>query len=217
MKFIDLTGKKFGRLMVLKLAGKSKPGAYKWSCICDCGASAVILGSLLRDGCTKSCGCLLKELTGLRFRKHGHAKQVRGSEYNTWLLLRNRCLNPKHKRYKDYGGRGITVCERWSSFENFLSDMGERPSKDYTLDRIDNNKGYSPDNCRWATRIQQGSNTRRNRILTHNGTSLTVADWSRRLGIPSGVIYSRLFNNWDISRALSPKLFKKFNKQNNYE
>jgi hypothetical protein len=149
-KKIDLIGKRFGRLLVIAYAG-----GRKWSCVCDCDARSIIDARSLRRGDTKSCGCLRRD----RLTKHGMCGTP---EYQSWRGMRKRCFDPGQVYYKDYGGRGITICEEWLSFEGFFADMGERPTG-CSLDRIDPNGNYEPSNCRWATDYQQATENRRPR------------------------------------------------------
>ncbi len=140
----------------------------------------------MRAGNTNSCGCLRREAGvahGKSTKRHGEGSNGKETpEYRAWAQLRNRCTNPNHEAYKHYGARGITVCERWASYENFLADMGRRPSEFHSIDRRDNSKGYSPDNCRWATYEEQNNNTRFNRQITIRGVTKTLADWLRFTG-----------------------------------
>lgn len=117
--------------------------------------------------------------------------------------MKDRCLNPSHDSYGHYGAKGVTICERWLIFENFLADMGERPAGRYSIDRIDNSRGYEPGNCRWATLKQQNENRRSNRLLTHDGLTLTLTDWAKRLGLSKQAISARLRAGWPVDRALA--------------
>lgn len=134
-----------------------------------------------------------------RSRTHGKTGTL---EYNTWHAMKKRCNCPTSVDYPDYGGRGIKVCERWSAFANFLADMGERPTAKHTLDRIDNEGDYTPENCRWATLIEQARNKRNNRLLTHAGEALTLPEWSERTGIETGTLFARLRRGWSAERTL---------------
>ena len=151
--FIDITGQRFGRLIALKQAGLSKSRSVLWLCRCDCGVTVIVSSGNLRGGNSRSCGCRKGGVI------HRHSR-VGSRTYHSWSAMLQRCNNPNNVGYKNYGGRGITVCQPWQTFANFLADMGERPPG-RTLDRIDNDRGYSPDNCRWATYSEQTTNQRR--------------------------------------------------------
>lgn len=166
---IDMTGERFGRLVVVRRAETAHGGSF-WFCRCDCGRERKVYRGNLRRGFTQSCGCLRNERVGLANSKHGHCRVVlpnrQTSEYSSWCAMVQRCENPDNAAYNRYGGRGITVCRRWrqgegglSGFECFLADMGPRPTPSHSVDRYpDNDGGYQPNNCRWATKSQQALN-----------------------------------------------------------
>lgn len=160
----DLLNRRYGKLTVIRYAGMSPAYRRMWECKCDCGGRSITRGDRLRSGTTKSCGCLSLETTLARITKHGLSGTP---EYHAWASMVNRCTNKKDPAYGYYGGRGVTVCERWMVFENFLADMGKRPSSSHSLDRIDNDllvNSYSKKNCRWTTRGVQQRNTRRTKL-----------------------------------------------------
>lgn len=200
-RFIDLTGKVFGRLTVIEIRYCDNRRHFSWLCRCECGNEVIVVGRCLRGGSTRSCGCLRRDSQHERHFRHG----MKGSSvYVAWSSMRQRCLNPQHRSYNDYGGRGISVCREWESFEVFFSDMGERPSTKHTLERRDNMAGYSKDNCYWATRTEQGRNRRVNRILSLGGISLCVSEWAERLCISRDIIQQRLKKKLDIKNVLRP-------------
>ena len=179
MKKLDLTGQRFGKLVVIGQDGFQKSGHTAWRCRCDCGKEVTKRGSMLKS--TQSCGCLRVELGRKSLTKHGFYKLP---EFHTWKRMKLRCLDVDSDDYTDYGARGIKVCERWlESFENFYADMGERPSPKHSIDRIDTNGNYEPNNCRWATPEEQANNRRSSVYLTHNGETLSAAQWARKLGM----------------------------------
>lgn len=191
-------GTRFGRLTVIeKSIERYKSGSVMWTCRCECGAITTVVGSLLLRGTTRSCGCLRSEIQIKKRTTHG---QSRTSLYHLWALMRGRCENPDDVSYANYGGRGIAVCERWKTFENFASDMAVRP-EGMTLDRIDNDGNYEPGNCRWATRSEQGRNTRRSLMLELRGEKKNVWDWAEMFGISGGAISKAIgrghsFESW---------------------
>lgn len=202
-KFIDLTGKQFGRLVVIHRICNNKRENIQWLCNCDCGKEKIIAGTSLKSGVTKSCGCLQKEITIKRLTKHSHTKNGQTSKtYSTWIDMIQRCTNPNSKDYHNYGGRGITVCKKWMKFENFLKDMGESPEK-HQIDRADNNKGYCKLNCRWATRKEQQRNTRANHMITFGGKTQCLAAWAEELKISYQTLHARLRRKWSIEKALT--------------
>ena len=195
----NIKGKRFGKLVVKTLEGRNKWGAITWKCRCDCGSEPVVAGCAMKSGHVKSCGCLHKESVSKASTKHGFS---RTPIYLCWGGMIQRCTNPNALSYKRYGGRGITVCKRWLKFENFLADMGERP-KGYSLDRIDNNGNYHPNNCRWATREQQANNTSSVVLLEFDGKVQSIARWAREYGLPEITLRHRIqVWGWSISRAL---------------
>jgi hypothetical protein len=201
MLVIDLTGKRFGKLVVLGRAPSSARERPKWLCRCDCGKEKVIRGHALRAGATHSCGCMVGVLTGNRFRTHGQC----GTEmHKIWIGMNCRCANSNDLRFPRYGGRGIKVCARWrKSFVSFLRDVGPRPSKQHSLDRIDNNGNYEPSNVRWATRVVQARNSSKaKQIVTQNGESLCLVECAERLKIDYTKIRRMYQRDPDIVRSL---------------
>lgn len=200
-KLIDLTGQRFGRLVVIERADNSADGRARWLCRCDCGQSKTVLGEHLKKGRTKSCGCAKSESSSKRFKKHGG----RNSKlYRIWSNMKDRCNNPDCKVYSDYGGRGIKVCKEWiddfSAFQKWALANGYKEG--LTIDRKDNDKGYSPDNCRWTDRKIQGNNKRNCRYITYKGQRKTVAEWSDIRGIPHDTLLYRLNHGWETERIL---------------
>lgn len=197
MKAFNLTKQRFGRLVVIERTG-SKKNKATWLCLCDCGNFVIVVGQNLRRGGTKSCGCFQKALVRNRSITHSrtHTKL-----YTIWIQMRGRCKNKANSSYKNYGGRGITVCKEWEQFENFYFDMGD-PPKGLTLERINNDGNYEPSNCKWATRKEQSNNSRKNTIIEYNSQRLTIAEWARKAGLKYNTLLMRLNRNWPIERAL---------------
>lgn len=206
--FIDITGEKFNRLTVLKREENKGTRAY-WLCKCDCGNEIITDGKRLRSGYTKSCGCLQKEKAFFNNKfKHGLA-DTRLS--NIYFKMKSRCTNSHSKRYKDYGGRGITICDEWmKESKNFFEwAINNGYKKDLTLERINNEKGYSPDNCKWATYQDQANNTRRNHLVTIDGESHTIAEWSRITNISYSTIRARIRRGYKGKDLISSNKVKK--------
>jgi hypothetical protein len=203
-KRLNLGNKQFGRLLVQEFVGNDKFGHSLWSCLCACGNTKVVSGDNLKRGLVKSCGCLNKELVIERMTTHG---QTSGGSatliYKIWQGMLARCYNLHNKSYKDYGGRGIKVCDRWHSFENFYEDMGDCP-EGLSLDRKDNDGDYTPENCRWATNLEQANNKRSNAWYESNGNRKTLAQWARYLDIKPNTLWMRLNEYaWSEERALN--------------
>jgi len=175
---IKMEGKTFGRIEVLNEAKKrNKNGHIMYDCFCSCGNYKAILGSSLRQGLTKSCGCIHKE----KVTKHGKEKT---SEYKTWQSMKQRCYNSKSQRFEDWGGRGISVCDRWvNSFDNFFLDMGVKPSKDHSIERLDNNGSYEKENCIWADKKEQAKNRRNTIKVMYKNKLISVEEYSREIGL----------------------------------
>lgn len=202
---IDLTGQRFGRLEVVSQWDNEKRGAY-WLCVCDCGRTTIIRGRSLRSGHTRSCGCIHDELSSLRTIKRNTTHGESDTRlYGIWSDMRKRCENSKHIAFVRYGGRGISVCEEWYDYENFADWAKENGYTDnLTLDRIENDEGYSPTNCRWTTRSVQARNKSNNVVYTYEGKSLTIPEWSELTGINTSTLYSRLTRyGWSVEKALT--------------
>lgn len=203
---ISIIGKTFGRLTVISDAeprSEFSGNTHRQSnCLCECGTQCVVLNASLRSGNTKSCGCYRKEWMRKTFVTHGQARAgMKTSVYEIWKNMISRCQNESQKCYPNYGGRGIAVCDRWKeSFERFFEDVGPRPPGT-TLDRIDNNKGYEPGNCRWATPKQQGRNRRSNCVLTVRGVTGCLTELCEHFKVPYARTLGRLHMGWDADVA----------------
>lgn len=200
-RFADLTGRIFKRMTVVGYAGK-RGARHLWVCRCLCGRDKTVPSGDLISGHTGSCGCLQRDCRHFTLtppRTHG---MYNSPEYLSWRSMKTRCSNSKSPDFQYYGGRGIKVCKRWMKFENFFKDMGRRPIGT-TLDRKNGEGGYCKSNCRWADVFEQSNNKRSNRLLTFNGSTQTVAQWSREVGITEDVIHHRLNSGWSEARVFS--------------
>lgn len=193
---IAMVGQRFNHLQAVDLG---RPGFIK--ALCDCGKLVEVRAADLRRR-AKSCGCKTSRLQAATHITHGLSGRP---EYETWKGIRQRCQNPNNPSFHHYGGRGITLCARWQSFENFLSDMGPRPTPKHTVERKNNDGNYEPDNCVWATIVDQRNNTRRNRLVTIDGVTRTVSQWARESGHPPDRLLDRLKRGWTPDELLGPK------------
>lgn len=202
---IDLTGRKFGRLVVLGYSHTRRkpsggPTRY-WVCKCSCGTVKAIDRSGLIAGVTLSCGCLQKErVAAVKSTQNGHSGTL---TFSSWYAIMHRCTNPNNHAYEAYAGRGITVCERWHEYEKFLSDMGERPSVKHSIDRIDNNGNYEPGNCRWVLMAVQNMNRSNTLRLTFNGETKTLLEWAKITNISYSTLISRHTRGWSPMKILT--------------
>ena len=202
----DLTGQPFGRWTVTAYAGSSSRGMSLWHCVCACGALAIVRSGNLKNGHTQSCGCFNKERQAELHFQHGLTDTF---EHRCWQNMIRRCEDIHLDCYKNYGGRGIAVCERWrSSFLAFIEDVGMAPSHDHSIERIDNNGDYELKNCRWATPREQSRNKRNNIWLTLNGRTECLQDWAREIGIDARTLRSRMKSGWSDEDTLLMPLQK---------
>lgn len=197
-KFIDLTGQKFNKLLVLERMPNTSNGQTVWKCQCDCGTITIVRGSNLKSGVVKSCGCL----------HIGHPTASNESKtplYRCWCSIMARCNNPNHKAYKDYGGRGIKVCDEWHDYLTFKQwVLDTKKEEGLTIDRIDVDGDYCPQNCRWATMKEQSRNRRSNILIEYNGKKQILTDWCNELGLDYKFIHNRLFKlHWTFEKAIS--------------
>ncbi len=202
---MDLTGQRYGRLLILGEAKRTQTpnGIWhrRWTCQCDCSKIVAVDMGAIRAGNILSCGCLNRELVSKRRAKH---RMCGTRTYHSWQLMTARCNNPNTPKWHRYGGRGIYICERWKVFVNFLKDMGEIPFDKTSIGRINNDGPYCKDNCRWETAKEQANNTKTNRMLTLNGVSKNTTQWSSELGINRRTLTSRLDDgHWSIEDALT--------------
>ncbi len=214
-KIIDLTDQKFGRLTVLERT-KNQGIQPTWLCQCECGNQIVTQAGNLKNGNTKSCGCLKKETgkkIGKQNIKHGHTLNgIRSKTYITWYNMIQRCTNLNHRSYKHYGGRGIKVCEAWLSFESFFQDMGERPPN-MSIDRIDNDGDYCSENCKWSTPKEQARNMTTNRLITIDDITKCLAEWCYQYNLSRDTVDERMRRGWTPEEALELKPKKKWSRK----
>lgn len=195
--FKDITGQRYGRLLVVSPVKRPNIKAFYWECQCDCGSIKVIYGANLRRGLSQSCGCLHREKVTL----HGMSNSP---ERNSWEKMISRCYDSSHNSYKNYGARGISVCERWrNSFIDFLADVGRKPTPEHSLDRKKNDGNYEPDNVRWATRLEQNRNMRKTRFIEYGGIRKSLSEWSEDLNMKKSTIRQRLNSGWTEEQALT--------------
>ena len=206
--FIDITGVRFGRLVAISQGERINKKVARWNCVCDCGKRVVVEGKSLRHNMTKSCGCLHSSALGDASRTHG----LTGSdEYKIWCGIKRRCYNTNEHCYPRYGGRGIKMANTWRhDFLSFYADMGKRPSPIHSIERIDTNGNYEPNNCIWITMAEQAKNKRSNIVITFNGETMILADWSKKLGIPYPTLQRRLNKGWSHEKALTTPVDKKY-------
>lgn len=214
-KYRDLTGERFGRLTVVGQAGRGNSKQILWKCECDCGGTAIVPTYHLNSGHTKSCGCHRRETAtevGAQHKKHG---MTGNRMYRIWRGMRQRCMDPNYHSFREYGGRGITICPAWGDFEAFRDwALANGYQDNLTLDRKDTNGPYSSENCRWATMTEQQNNKRNNRILTYDGETHTAPEWARMTGIPVTTIYNRMEYGWTAERILTEQP-RKYTRRNN--
>lgn len=221
MRF-DLTGQVFDRLTCVRKVGRDNQKRSLWLCNCECGNTTTVVHASLSGGNTKSCGCLQKDSMRKRLTEHSFSIDENGRTprlYSIWRNMKQRCSNPNASRYKNYGGRGITVCNEWLDYINFHNwAMNNGYDHLLTLDRKDNNKGYEPANCRWATGKEQASNTSLNHFISYKGVTKTLKEWSVTLGLKSTTLSSRLLAyNWDVDKAFNVLVGKHENRIVHYK
>ena len=197
--FVDISGEVFGRLTVHNVVKRNKHNQLIWRCTCECGTECEALGFLLRRGEKQSCGCLQKEAIAKVNYRHG---KTRTKIYGIWRAMMQRCYDNNSHAYARYGGRGIAVCDKWKSFDGFYADMGDKPDG-MSLERIDNNGGYTPENVVWASQKTQSNNRRSNVILEYMGRKQTMQQWADESGLKIQTIWARLNRGWSVDRAIS--------------
>lgn len=201
----DIAGQRFGRLVAVRY----QPDKKKWECLCDCGNTTSVDGTLLRTGNTKSCGCFNRDLGVARFTTHGKSALP---EFGVWAGMKARCYNPNNESYPSYGGRGIRICESWlNGFAVFYADMGDRPGPGWTIERINNDGNYEPANCKWIPRPDQSKNRRGLHLITIAEITHTLAEWSRLSGVKETTLFRRIKTNWPVEELLTTQMYKRIN------
>jgi hypothetical protein len=207
-KTIDLAGQRFGRLMVMRRGPSAKAGDVRFWCECDCGRACVLVtSSNLRHGHSQSCGCQRNEICAAKCRERTRHGATGTPEHEAWRSSRQRCLNSNHRAFKHYGGRGLQ--HGFPTFEAFFAELGLRPTKQHTVERIDNRFGYVPGNVEWALPPVQARNRRSNLFLTWQGETLCITDWAFRLGINQQTLSARLARGWSVEATLSTPVRQK--------
>ena len=200
-RHIDLTNQRFGRLVAIVKEGRNHRNYALWRCKCDCGNEKLIAYAELKKGRVKSCGCWQRERMAALNKSHGMSSS---KEFRSWMKAKDRCFNPKHPAYEKYGGRGIVMCDEWrNSFTAFYEYMGDCP-RTYTLDRIDNSKGYEPGNCRWASKKEQAMNSCWPKLVTIDGVTKNLSEWATLNGLRKESVYNRINKlGWSVEDAVS--------------
>lgn len=206
MRYVDLTGHKFGRWTVLRHHPERYGGQTQWLCRCDCGTERLVVRGRLIRGTSTSCGCFRSEFHSDRMTNHGMSKH---RLFPTWLGMMGRCYNPDNPAYGKYGGRGITVCERWRDVASFIGDNEHLALPGLTIDRVDNDGHYEPGNCRWATRTQQALNRSSNVPITYAGRTQTIFEWARELNMRPRTLWCRIqVLRWPIEVAMTTPVLR---------
>lgn len=202
---LDITGMRFGSLTAIRRYSQSKNKTWKWLCRCDCGEETVSFITTLHASETACCKSCRSKIISKQRTKHG---MTRTPTYLSWRSMIGRCDNSKNLDYYLYGGRGIKICERWKTFENFLADMGERPPGT-SLDRENSNGDYEPENCRWSTPTEQANNRRNSALITFDGRIQTLSEWSKEVKIGRATLDQRLKRGWTVEKAFTIMVTKK--------